>query len=174
MTGNAEQIAVWLMRQEDRDKLYDINEHRDKRSLSQNSYYWVILSKLARKLGISTSRLHNLKLRECAPPFLIGDQIAMQPIPDTEKAEEQVLEAVTYHLKPTSGIIVGKDGTVFRWYVVLRGSSTFNVTEMGGLLDRLIEDCKEQGIETLPPDELMRMRQYELEQEARKAQKHID
>ena len=102
------------MRQEDREKLFEIKEHREKRSLSQNAYYWKLTSILARKLGMSTAKLHNLKLRECAPPFVIDDQVAMQPIPDTEKAEEQVLEAVTYHLKPTSGVITGKNGMVFR------------------------------------------------------------
>lgn len=175
MTGNAEQIAVWLMRQEKTGKLFDIKEHREKRSLSQNAYYWKLLSILARKLNISNARLHNILLRDCACPFIIGGKVAMQPIPDTIEAEIDVLEATTYHLKPSSGIITGNDGNVYRWYVVLRGSSTFNVEEMSHLLDRLIEECKQQNIETLSEDELERMRQYELDQEQKKhEQKHSD
>lgn len=172
MIGTAEQIAVWLMRQEKSGKTYEIKEHKDKRSLTQNSYYWKLLSILARKLHLTNARLHNLMLRDCSYPFIIGGQMAMQPIPDTEEAENEVLEAVTYHLKPTSGVIEGKNGAMFRWYVVLRGSSTMNTEEMSGLLDRLIAECKEQGIETLPPDELARMRADELEMERRKAQKN--
>lgn len=164
MTGKAEQIILYLYTQ-DREKVWDIKEHKEKRSLSQNAYYWKLLSILARKLHMSNARLHNLKLRECAPPFVICDKVSMQPIPDTEEAENIVLEAETYHLRPTSGTITGNDGTRFRWYVVLRGTSTFNTEEMSALLDRLIEDCKEQGIETLPEDELMRMRQTERENE---------
>ena len=165
MTGTAEAIIVYLYAQDDRKKIWDLTEHKEKRSLSQNGYYWKLLSILARKLKVSNARIHNLLLRECASPYVIGGKVAMQPIPDTDEAEEQVLESMTYHLKPTSGTITGNDGTRFRWYVILQGSSTFNVEQMSGLLDRLIEDCKEQGIETLPEDELMRMRQTERENE---------
>lgn len=171
MTGTAEQIAVWLMRQETTGKLFDITEHKEKRSLSQNAYYWRLLSVLARKLRVSNARLHNLMLRDCACPYIIGGKVAMQPIPDTDEAENDVLEAEAFHLKPSSGIITGNDGAIFRWYVVLRGSSTFNVEEMSRLLDRLIEECRQQGIETLSPDEIERMRQYERNQEQKKAQK---
>ena len=165
MIGTGDQIIAYLYAQEDRAKVWDLTEHREKRSLSQNGYYWKLLSILARKLKVSNARIHNLLLRECASPYIIGGKVAMQPIPDTDEAEEQVLESTTYHMKPTSGTITGNDGTRFRWYVILQGSSTFNVEQMSGLLDRLIEDCKEQGIETLPEDELMRMRQTERENE---------
>lgn len=167
MTGTPEKLVLWLMGQE-KTKLFDVKEHREKRSLTQNAYYWVLNNQLAKKLHISTSRLHNLMLRECAPPFMIDDHIAMQPIPDTEAAEAQVLESETYHLRPSSGTITGKDGVTYRWYILLRGSSTFNTAEMSALLDRLIEDCKEQGIETLPPQEIMRMRQEEYARENEK------
>lgn len=142
-----------------------IVQHREKRTMTQNAYYWVLLAKLAAKLRISTARLHNMKLREVAPPFVIDGKIAMQPIPDTDKAANELLEATTYHLKPTSGIIVGNDDAIYRWYVVLRGSSTFDTQEMTVLLDSLIEDCKSYGIETMTPDELEKMRQWEKERE---------
>jgi hypothetical protein len=91
----------------------------------------------------------------------------MTTIPDTDEAEDQVLESMTYHLKPTSGTITGNDGIRYRWYLNLQGSSTFNVEQFGRLLDLIIEECRQQGIETLPEDELMRMRQHELEHERR-------
>ena len=157
MTGNAEKIIVWLMNQ-DRNKIFDIKEHRQKRSLDSNAYYWVLVGKLAKKLNISTARLHNLLLRDCGLPFLIDGHVSMQPIPDTEAAEEQVLESSTYHLKPTSSVIEGKDG-LYRWYIVLRGSSSYNTEEFSALLDKLIAECKAQGdIETMTPEELYRMR----------------
>ena len=145
-----------------------VSQHWDKRTMSQNAYYWVLLSKLAGKLQISNARLHNQLLREVAPPFVIDGKITMQPIPDTDKAENAVLEESTFHLKPTSGIIVGPDSTIYRWYIVLRGSSTFNTAEMTVLLNRLIEEAQAQGIETLPPEDLERMRQMALAQERRK------
>lgn len=174
MTGTAEKLILlftgYLASGKGKDKLFDVKEHREKRSVSQNSYYWTLLSKLARKLHMSNARVHNMLLRDVAPPFEIGGQVAMQPIPDTEEAEQQVLEAETYHLRPTSGIIETKDGKRCRWYVVLRGSSTFNTEEFSALLDRLIEECKAQvpPIETMSPAELEKIREYERVQEQKK------
>ena len=143
-------------------------QHREKRTLTQNAYYWTLLSRLAAKLGISNARLHNLMLRDVAPPFVIDGKMAMQTIPDTDKAENDVLEAATFHLKPTSGIIVGNDNAIYRWYIVLRGSSTFDTKEMTALLDHLCEACKENGIETATPEELAQMKAYSEELERRK------
>ena len=137
-----------------------VSNHREKRSLTQNAYYWILCSKLASKQHISTSRLHNLMLRDVAPPFVIDGKICMQPIPDTEKAENDILEAETFHLKPTGGVIQGNDGAIYRWYIVLRGSSTFDTTEMTALLNHMVEECKENDIETATPEELEHIRKY--------------
>lgn len=37
------------------------------------------------------------------------------------------------------------------------GSSTYDTKQMARLIDLVVEDCKQQGIETLPPEELERM-----------------
>lgn len=142
--------------------------HREKRSMSQNAYYWTLLTKLAARLNVSNARLHNIMLRECAPPFVIDGKTAMQPIPDTDKAENEILEADTFHLRPTSGIIQGNDGAIYRWYIVLRGSSTFDTAEMSALLNRLCDACRENGIEVATPAELAQMRAYSEELERRK------
>ena len=49
-----------------KDKLLRITVKlwRDKRSLDANSYYWVLLSRLAEAVGISKPRAHNLMLRK--------------------------------------------------------------------------------------------------------------
>lgn len=167
MTGTAQQIISYLWEQ-DRTKQWDLKEHKQKRTLTQNAYYWQLLTHLAKKLHISTNRMHNILLRDCAPPFILDGKVAMQPIPDTEKAMDEILESETFHLKPTSGIIVGQDGLIYRWCIILRGSSTFNTDEMSALVDLLIQECKQQGIETLPPHELEAMRQRAKEIEQKK------
>lgn len=170
MTGTAAELARWLFESADRDKKYDLTEHKDKKTLSQNAYYWVLVRKLAAKLHISMARLHNLMLRDCAMPVIVDGKVAMQALRDTDEAEEKTLESVTFHVKPTSGTITGNDGLTYRWYMVLRGSKEFNVEEMSALIDNIIPACVEQGIEVLPADELERMRMYEIKQE----KKHSD
>lgn len=130
---------------------------RDKRSLDANSYYWVLLSRLAEAVGISKPRAHNLMLRKYGQNLVIDSQIAFLVIPDTEEAEETALEAESFHIRPTSQVKQGKDGKMYRTYTVLGGSSTYDTKEMSELINGLVSECKEQGIETLTPDELARM-----------------
>ena len=156
MTGRAQEIIAFLFAQ-DREKVWDLKEHREKRGIDSNAYYWVLCANLAQKLRISTARLHNIMLRRVSSPFLLGGKAAMQAVPDTDEAEEQVLESDMYHLRPTSGVIVGRDGQVYRWYVMLKGSSSFNSAEMQALIDQMVAECKAQGIETATPDELAQM-----------------
>ena len=174
MIGTAEQVAIWLMRQDTSGKQFEIKEHREKRSLDSNAYYWVLAAKLAKKLHISTARLHNIMLRRCAPPFIIDGRTAMQPIPDTERAENQVLESETFHLKPTDGVLTGNDGMTYRWYVILRGSSTFDSTEMNVLISHMVEECRGQGIEVATPTELAEMAALWEKRHARKDEKDSD
>mgnify|MGYP000276651941 CR=1 FL=1 len=73
------------------------------------------------------------------------------------KSKKTALEAETFHIRPTSQVKQGKDGKAYRTYTVLAGSSTYDTKEMSELINGLVAECKEQGIETLPPEELARM-----------------
>ena len=167
ITGKANDLVLFLMGA-DREKVWDLQEHKEKRSLSQNSYYWALIGKLAQKTRISSSAIHNQNLRDLGLVMRINDALVPVYIPDTDEAEKSVLEAETYHLKPTSKTQTGKDGKLYRCYVLLRGSSTFTVDEMASLLDLLIQEAKAQGIETLTLDELAKMREAEKIAQANK------
>ena len=82
-------------------------------------------------------------------------------LPDTEEAENEAYELETVHIKPTSQVKQGKDGKTYRAYYVLRGSSDYDSREMSILIDGTISDCQEVGIETMTPDELLRLKGYE-------------
>lgn len=158
-SGKAKELVFMLAKVADTDdRVFDLVEHKEKRSLSQNGYYWSLNGKVADKLRISKSRLHNQMLRDFGQMQFVGDKCVCMEIPDTDEAEEQVIEATTYHLKPTSGVMVGKDGITYRVYVMLRGSHEYNTKEMSILLDGLIEEAKGLGIPTLTPDQLAEMR----------------
>lgn len=164
MTGNAEKIVMFLMGQ-DKSLIWDLSPHKDKRSLNQNSYYWSLAGKVARSMSISTARLHNLMLRDVGFIERMDEKAIPVYLPDTDEAEEKALEAETYHIKPTSQIKVDKDGKSWRCYVMLRGSHTFNTTEMSALLDLMIQEAQALGIETLSEKELANIRELEVQHE---------
>lgn len=136
----------------------EVKRWRERRSLDSNAYYWVLLSRLAETLRISKPRLHNILLRRYGQILTVDGQQAIVMLPDTEEAEETALEALTFHVKPTSQVRSGFP-VDYRGYVLLRGSSDYDTKEMSALLDGLIDECKAVGIETATPAELERMRE---------------
>ena len=166
MTGTAAQLTRYLAEQ-DPAKKWDLEPHREKRSLTQNAYYWVLASKVAERLKISTARLHNTLLRDAGYVSMVGDQMVTAYLPDTDEAESWALESTTVHMMPTSNTKSnGKERR--RMYLMLQGSSEFNTAQMTRLLDLMIQEAKAQGIETMTENELAHMRELERQHEQKK------
>ncbi len=165
ITGNKDKLIAYLNTQ-DTGAIFDIAPHTEKRSLSQNAYYWKLCGMVAEKTkGTTSSMIHNQNLRDLGLLELFNGSKAIIYIPDTETAEKQALNSDTLHLKPTSQIKAGNDGVTYRAYVMLRGSHTFSVSEMAALLNLMVQDAEALGIEVKTPAELERMRQLEEEAE---------
>ena len=163
MTGNAQRLITVLLEvmRSHPDKLWDLKEHKEKRTLTQNAYYWVLLNKTAKALRMTSTELHNRMLRDVAPKATVDGNIIKILLPDTEGTEEQALKSETVHLKPTSQTTVLADGKTYRTWNLLKGSSQLDTAEMGQLLDNLIREAQEIGVETLTPRELKMMREAE-------------
>lgn len=135
----------------------EIEKHRKKRSLDANAYYWLLCSRLAEAVNVSKPYIHNYILRKYGQIELIDGQAVYIVIPDTDEAQRQVDEEQLYHLKPTAEVKEGKDDVMYRTYMMIKGSSKYNTKEMTDLINGLVDECKQIGIETLPPEELERM-----------------
>ena len=151
------------------DKLdVEIKKHSKKRSKEANRYYWELSSRLAEALHVSKPYIHNYLLRKYGQLEIISGQAIYAVLPDTDEAMKKADEDQMVHLRPTSEVKMGKDGTMFRTYLMIKGSHEYNTKEMSELIDGLVIECKEMGIETLPPEELERM----MAAYGRKAGKH--
>lgn len=124
----------------------EIKKYKAKRSLNANAYYWVLLAKFARVLGMTNAEAHNMMLCWYGQLELFNEKAVCMTIPDTEESEKKVKNSSEYHLRPTSQVREGNDGVMYRTYKLLRGSSTYNTEEMARLISGLIEQCKEAGI----------------------------
>lgn len=155
MTGTAVQIIRWLTTQK-QDVEWDIKKHRKKRSLDANGYYWKLVTEIAEATKVSKNEVHNVLLRRYGQAQGIDGRLVTVYIPDTEKAAKQALMAEDYHIKPTSYVQVGSKGQVFRQYIMLRGSRTYDSREMATLIDGAISEAEQLGIQTLTPAELER------------------
>ena len=164
MTGTAQAVVNFLLNQISEGgagKLWEIKEHRSQRTLTQNAYYWVLLTKLADKLEVSKPELHNRMLRDYGQPAIVDRKLVYTYLPDTDEAEAQILAQEKYHLRPTSAIMLNNKGEPLRAYMLLRGSSDYDVDEMSILVDGLVHEAEQHRIEVLTPRELEMMRDNE-------------
>lgn len=130
-----------------------IKKHREKRSLNANAYFHVMVSKLADRLRISKVRCKNLMIGRYGQAFRLDE--TTEAVIKTNIPVNQMLESELVHCMPCGHKIEGRTEVIF--YKVLRGSSTYDTQEMGRLIHGVVDECQEQGIETIPPDELERM-----------------
>lgn len=124
-----------------------ITKWSEKRSLDCNSYLWALCTKLAEVLKTSKEEVYEEALRKYG---YVDDE----PIVLTVKSEVN-MDLIDGHWKY---LRESKDGR-FKAYMRLRGTSEYTNKEMSHFLDMVIEDCKEQGIETLPNEEIKRMKE---------------
>lgn len=151
LTAHAERVAATL----NPDKTYDveIKEHREKRSLDANRLYWSVLGQLAAVLGQTNAATHNILLRRYGQLEQYGNKLVYVVLPDTDEAAEKAIESETYHLKPTSQTRRGKDGLTYRTYMLLRGSHDYDKREMSRLIDGLLSECREMGLDVISESE---------------------
>lgn len=132
-----------------------IDYHREKRSRDANAYFHVLVDKLRQALGISFTACKNELVTSYGQIEYIGETEATIK---TNVPPEKMREVETLHCKAIS-VPNAEDGVY--WYRVYRGSHTYNSKEMAQLIDGVVAECKLQDIETLTPDQLMRLKGYE-------------
>ena len=147
---------------------FTIKELKSRRSLDANAYYWLLLGKLGDALRTSKSELHNIMLRRYGQFYIVDGQAVYIVIPDSEEAQKKVDNDEHFHLRPTSQVKMGKDRKMYRTYMLLKGSHEFDTREMSILIDGLVSECKEAGIETATPEEIANMKRLYEERYARK------
>ena len=152
MTGTPEQIIVYLYAQEDRKKIWDLTEHKEKRSLDSNSYFHVLCDKLRQALGISMARCKNHLIADYGQIEYIDDEPIIYK---TNAPEDKMMELETLHTKCVK--VTEENGHKIYFYRVYRGSHTYNTAEMARLIDGTVQECRQQGIETATPDQIAQM-----------------
>ena len=137
-----------------------IKRIRSKRGLTANAYYWVLVDHLAKVLGSSKDEVHDQIMQDYGT-FKLNE--SGKPIVFTIAAGENPKDIAPYSRAFAEGYV---DGKKFIHHAVLKGSSEMSAYEFGVLLDGLISECKEMGIETMTPDEVKAL-EYLKENEKR-------
>lgn len=130
------------------DKLaIEIKKHRNKRSLDANAYLWVLLQKLAEVLRTDKWSVYLQMLKRYGQfTYIVVKPGAVEAVKKQWRECEEIGE-------------IDVNGTKAVQMLCYYGSSTYDTKEMSVLIDGVVSECKELGIETLPPHELQMLKE---------------
>jgi len=124
-----------------------LKRYMKKRTHTANSYFWVLAGKLAEVVGIPKIEIYRDYVRN------IGGNSRTVPIPD-----DGVAEWIRWWQNKGLGWVCENAGASkidgYTNIICYVGSSEYRVDQMARLIDLMVFDCREQGIETMPPDKL--------------------
>ena len=130
----------------------ECKEYRKKRSLDANSYAWLLIGKIADVLRTSKEEIYIKMLTRYGQR-----EKQLISIIDNEEAIAMIYRATNNHCTVVGeGTVNGKQ---FKHLAILIGSSQYDTRQMAILIDGIVSECKEMGIETLPPDEIKALKE---------------
>ena len=120
---------------------YELKPYKAKRSLSANNYAWLLLDKLAEKLHSTKEEIYRIAVANVG----VFTEIKVS---DAEAAKR--FKRIWQHNGVGWLTRTINETTIQAYY----GSSTYNTQEMARLIDFLQDECRRQGIETRPQEEI--------------------
>lgn len=143
MVGKPEELVSWLFGQ-DSDKLFELKEHKRRRSLTANAYAWSLIGKIADAMRASKDEVYLTMLKRYGQSEMVSVISSID-----------VTGYFKYFEAVATTVLQGKE---FTHYKIFKGSSEYDTREMAVLIDGIISEAKALGIETLPPAEVERLK----------------
>lgn len=130
-------------------KVYEANlkEYRPKRSLDANAYAWVLLGKLANKVGLPKEDVYREFIRD------VGDNYEILPIRN-DAVDKWISNWRRKGIGWVCDILGESKLDGYTNVITYYGSSTYDSKQMSTLINLIVDECKQQGIETMTPGEL--------------------
>ena len=148
MIGKPEELVRWLFNQ-DKEKVFEVKEHKLKRSLNANAYCWVLMNKIADVIKSTKEEVYREYIKnkgifrlitmnkDAINTFIkVWQEKGLGWICDVSESKyEGMVDVVAYY-----------------------GTSSYNTKQMANFIDYVVDEAKNLGIETLPPDEIERLK----------------
>ena len=125
----------------------EIEVKKKKRSKNANAYFWKMLQKLCEEMNIDVIEEYRRRVKELG--IFRQWEIDTQNVPTFEKMWNR--NGISWF---TEKVDENENKTIINAYY---GSSSYNSKQMSRLIDNLVQDCKEIGIQTLDEIELERL-----------------
>lgn len=140
-TGTARDLVFMLAKLED-DTVYDVVPHREKRSLNANGLLWACISEIANKIGHDKWSVYLNMLKSYGQyTYVLCKPHAVAKVKEVWRETEEIGE-------------IDVDGQKAVQLLCYYGSSTYDTKEFSRLLDGVIQEMKNLGLQP-PPSEQM-------------------
>jgi len=140
----------------------DIKKHRDRRSLSANAYFHVLVSKIAAERGGSEESVkESLVLEYGALAKDEQGQTVGFKLPASVDVSTIYPYAKCFDTREENGLL-------FKCYLVYKQTHTLDSKEMARLIDGAIEVARDLGIDTDTPEQIARYKDEWAAQATRK------
>lgn len=136
----------------DKDVRVELKVWREKRSLNANKYFHLLSDRLADSMRMSKPKMKNYLLFHYGQK--VRDDDGNLVVIKTNANEEELIARTDIHLWYLKD---APDGTPM--FVLLEHSRFYDSRQMSILIDGVVNECKAQGIETLPPSEIQAMKE---------------
>lgn len=134
----------------DKPQRVKITQWREKRSLSANAYAWVLLGKLSAALHIPPEDIYRQLIPDVGGNYtaVTVDLVGLDKLRETwgNNGKGWVVDVIGAGIRP---------GTVD--VALYFGSSVYDTAQMARLIDLIVDECRENGIEYLPPEQIAAM-----------------
>lgn len=134
----------------DKPQRVKLTNWREKRSLSANAYAWTLLGKLSAALHLPPEEIYQQLIPD------VGDNYTTVTV--DLQGLDKLRETWGNNGKGWLVDVIGagtKTGTLD--VALYYGSSVYDTAQMARLIDLIVDECRENGIEYLPPDQLAAM-----------------
>ena len=142
MVGKVDDLIKWLLNQ-DRDKLFEVKEYKEKRSLNANAYAWLLIGKIADAQRLKKEDVYLQMLKDYGQSEIVS-VLSSIDVSGYFKYYEPIAE-------------VELQGKLFTHYRIIKGSSHYNTHEMSILIDGIVSECQQCGIDVMPDEEIRRL-----------------
>lgn len=131
----------------DKDLSVKVTSFSKKRSLSQNAYMWVLLDELAKVLNTTKEELYRRYIQNYG---------VFEVLPIKNEAADRFRKNWAKNGLGWFTDDLGESKlSGFTKLIAYYGSSVYNSTELSRVLNAIVDDCKEQGIDTMTMSDIM-------------------
>lgn len=123
-----------------------IKKYRKRRSRDANAYCWVLLDKLSEALNLSREEIYRQAVLNIGG---VSEIVCVRTEAVDKLCDNWRAHGIGWQTDTMPSKLPGCTNVILYY-----GSSTYDTKQMSALIDLLVQECRQLGIETMTPDEI--------------------